>query len=202
MHVLSTIMLSNSMYGYLAATSLQHWRKSPSLCFMMLALCTAVTFLRLFLSAYWNAYSAIRIDFSRDMIFKLSTTPGTVSCSRPEYSPSVFSRMTTTSTPGWRVSTPGIFLQCTTFAKRSKVVLRMILIDFDFDFTGVLKGPLRATPFFRKLATTASGTPSSRSVNSKRSNSTGTSAASNTLIIEFATSNPMPSPGINVTGTG
>ena len=65
--------------------------KRPSPSFMMLALCTAVTVLRLFSSAYSKAYCAVRRDFTAVMTFKLSTTPGTTSCSKPLYSPSVFS---------------------------------------------------------------------------------------------------------------
>lgn len=38
------------------------------------------------------------------------------SCSMPEYSPSVFSRMMTTSTPSWRDAMPGTLKLCTTFA--------------------------------------------------------------------------------------
>jgi hypothetical protein len=48
--------------GYFLAVSRQERRNSPSPCFMMLALCTAVTFLRLFSTAYSNAYSAICSD--------------------------------------------------------------------------------------------------------------------------------------------
>ena len=45
---------------------------------MMLALCTAVTFLRTLSWASWKAYSAIRRDLALVMIFRLSTTPATL----------------------------------------------------------------------------------------------------------------------------
>mmetsp|Transcript_574 Transcript_574/g.1111 ORF Transcript_574/g.1111 Transcript_574/m.1111 type:complete len:230 (-) Transcript_574:13-702(-) len=106
MHALSTIIPSNSIPGYFFATSAQHLRNNPSAAFMMFALCTAVTFLRPFITAYLNAYSAIRVLFSAEMILSDSTTPGTTSCSRPEYSPSVFSRITTVSTFLCLVSRP------------------------------------------------------------------------------------------------
>ena len=41
----------------------------------------------------------IRMHAFSVMIFRLSTTPGTTSCSMPEYRPSVFSRITIRSTP-------------------------------------------------------------------------------------------------------
>jgi len=47
-----------------AASEGQTFRKRPSLIFMMLALCTAVTVFRLFNSAYSNAYWAVRLDFA------------------------------------------------------------------------------------------------------------------------------------------
>ncbi len=65
---------------------------SPSLSFMMLALWTAVTFFRPRRRACANANSLMRRDAFSVMIFRLSTTPGTTSCSRPEYRSSVFSR--------------------------------------------------------------------------------------------------------------
>ena len=40
------------------------FRKSPSLSFMMLALCTAVTFFLLFRKAYPKAYSTVLRDFN------------------------------------------------------------------------------------------------------------------------------------------
>jgi hypothetical protein len=57
----------------------------------MFALWIHVTFLRLFFWAKSNAKRAIRSDFARVTILRASTTPGTDWCSRPEYSPSVFS---------------------------------------------------------------------------------------------------------------
>lgn len=57
----------------------------------MFALWIQVTFLRLFLRAKLNANRAMRSDFARVTILRASTTPGTDWCSRPEYSPSVFS---------------------------------------------------------------------------------------------------------------
>ncbi len=44
---------------------------------MILALCTAVTLRRPFSLAKLKAYSAIRNEFTRVMIFRLSTTPDT-----------------------------------------------------------------------------------------------------------------------------
>jgi len=46
----------------------QTFRKRPSLIFMMLALCTAVTVFRLFSSAYSNAYCAVRLDLASVII--------------------------------------------------------------------------------------------------------------------------------------
>ena len=50
---------------------------------MMFALWIAVTFLRPCLRACSNANCAIRVDAFSVMIFRLSTTPGTTSCSSP-----------------------------------------------------------------------------------------------------------------------
>jgi hypothetical protein len=70
---------------------------SPSLSFMMLALWIAVTFLRPCRFAYSKANSLIRRDAFSVITFRLSTTPGTTSCSSPEYRSSVFSRTMTRS---------------------------------------------------------------------------------------------------------
>jgi len=57
MHMLSTIRSSNSMRleANSWATRRAVARNSPSVCFMMFALCTAVTFLRPLSIAYWKA---------------------------------------------------------------------------------------------------------------------------------------------------
>ena len=51
----------------------------------MFALWIAVTFLRPCRRAYWKANSEMRVDAFAVMIFRLSTTPGTTSCSSPAY---------------------------------------------------------------------------------------------------------------------
>ena len=101
---LSTIISLDSRVGKSLATALKVLRKRPSANFMMLALWMQVTFLRLFASAKLKANFAMRSDLARVIILRDSTTPGTDWCSRPEYSPSVFSRMMAKSTFLWRVS--------------------------------------------------------------------------------------------------
>ncbi len=85
-------------------------RKRPSASFMMLALWMTVTFLRWLARAKAKANLMMRSDLARVMILSDSTTPGTLWCSRPLYSPSVFSRMMHMSTFLWRVWRPGMFL--------------------------------------------------------------------------------------------
>jgi len=51
---------------------------------MMLALWMQWIFLRLFLRACSKAKREMRVDAFSVMIFRLSTTPGTTSCSMPE----------------------------------------------------------------------------------------------------------------------
>jgi hypothetical protein len=103
---LSMMISSNCSDGYLSATVRQARRNSPSDNFLsiilvsreaelererererervsassywMLALCTAVTLVRLFLMAYSKARSAMRVAASVVMILRLSTTPGEI----------------------------------------------------------------------------------------------------------------------------
>ena len=80
-------------------------RKSPSLNFMMLALCTAVTFFLLLRNAYPKAYSTVLRDFS--CAIKRSLTLDQVNCTLPADCPAAYSRSGITScSPGIRV------LQC------------------------------------------------------------------------------------------
>ena len=93
-----------------ADTVRAHSRKRPSLSFMMLALWTAVTVLAARAAARTGTRTrAIRVDAFSVMIFRLSTTPGTTTCSRPAYRSSVFSRTMTRSTPVKRDGTEGRF---------------------------------------------------------------------------------------------
>mmetsp|Transcript_9969 Transcript_9969/g.24915 ORF Transcript_9969/g.24915 Transcript_9969/m.24915 type:complete len:350 (+) Transcript_9969:543-1592(+) len=209
MHVLSTIISSYLMVGNLGATARTALRNMPSPSFMMLALCTAVTFFLLLSSAYSNAYCAMRSDESYVMTLRLSTTPSTTSCSRPEYSPSVFSRITTMSRLSWRVLRPGMDTPCTRLTYRSRSLRSCTLSDCVSVLrrsSGVNSVPLSATPFLRMEASTSLGTslrgrPSGSEPDreSKRSHLMGAPSASTTSTTDLVISGPMPSPGISVT---
>ena len=99
MHVASTMRSSYAMSMYSRATRRTLSRKSPSPSFMMFALWIAVTFRRPWSRACAKANRAMRVEAFSVMIFRLSTTPGTTSCSRPAYRSSVFSRTITRSIP-------------------------------------------------------------------------------------------------------
>src|SRR5258708_38792184 len=62
MHMLSTMRSSNSMSGFFSATCRATARKRPSVCFMMLALCTAVTLRRLYFGAESEGEWAARAE--------------------------------------------------------------------------------------------------------------------------------------------
>lgn len=64
-----------------------------------------------------------------ETILRFSTTPGTTSCSKPLYSPSVFSLIVTTSTSGYGVFTPLMDLHGLTLAKSYNLFLRVTLIE-------------------------------------------------------------------------
>ncbi len=79
MHILSTILSSNSM----SVNSLATWRETsshrPSEYFMMFALCTDVTFFLPLSRAYWNAYRTMRSVPITEMGFMLMPESGRIS---------------------------------------------------------------------------------------------------------------------------
>src|SRR5688572_5056454 len=137
------------------------------------------------------------------MILRLSTTPGTITCSRPAYRSSVFSRTIIRSTFVQREATPGRFLTGRRFAYRSSALRSPTLTLVNPSPIGVVHGPLSAT-LFRVIESSSSAgsvwpvfsnavTPASC-----RSQSIATPVASSTDVTAAVTSGPMPSPGINV----
>jgi hypothetical protein len=79
------------------------------------------------------------------MIFRLSTTPGTTSCSSPAYRSSVFSRTMTRSTPSKRETTPGRFCTGRRFAYKSSAFRSPTLTLANPVPIGVVTGPFSAT---------------------------------------------------------
>ena len=121
MHMLSTMRSSNSISGYALAVSRLTSRNKPSLYLRMLALWTAVTFLRPCFRAYSRAYLTIRrvpmieialivmpesgrtvLPFNR-LISAINSAVSGLPCSnsQPKYRLSVFSRTITRSTGAW-----------------------------------------------------------------------------------------------------
>ena len=113
---------------------------------MMLALWIEWIFLRPCLRAYSKANFAMRVDPFSVITLMLSTTPGTTSCSRPTYSPSVFSRTMTRSTPGYFVSRPGRFLNGPEIGEQIE-----LLAQRDVDALEAAADRRRHRPFERHL---------------------------------------------------
>ncbi len=124
-------------------------------------------------------------------------------CSKPEYSPSVFSRMIAISTSLKRDWTPGTFLQRDKEAYISKSLRILTLKDlWPKREVGVKRVPLRPILLRRRDSIDSWKRPSSSEVKPETSycsKSTGTLAALKTSFTEAAISWPIPSPGIRVT---
>ena len=173
---------------------------------MMLALWMAVTCLRPPFFANSKAYSAIRMDATRVITFKLVTTSFTTSCSRPEYKSSVFSRKITMSisTSSKRVFNPGSECTGRTLANRSKCLRSATLTLGNPPPMGVVTGPLRPT-LVRSIDSMTWGGSTwpdfdmMLAFKSARCQSMATPVALTARMVASATSGPMPSPGINVT---
>src|ERR1700691_109354 len=171
---------------------------------MILALWIAVTDFRRCARAYSNANFAIRRDARAVITLILSTTPGAISCSIPQYRSSVFSRTTIRSTLLNGVCTPAKFIVGRTLAYRSKVRRRCTLIERHPSATRVSSGPLSATRVRLSDSISASGTGVPKRRNAFipaacRSHSSLIPVASITASAALTTSGPTPSPGIKVT---
>ena len=99
----------------------------------------------------------MRVDARSVMIFRLSTTPGTTSCSRPAYRSSVFSRTMTRSTFSNRERTLGRFATGRRFAYRSSAFRSPTLTLVKPSPTGVVTGPFSATLLRRTESMSSSG---------------------------------------------
>src|SRR5688572_17434963 len=145
----------------------------------------------------------MRVDARSVMIFRLSTTPGTTSCSSPEYRSSVFSRTMTRSTFSNRDRTWGRLETGRRFEYRSSAFRSPTLTLVNPSPTGVVTGPFNATLFRRTdaMSSSGSGEPDFSSAGTPASNGSqviDTPAASMIDTTADVTSGPMPSPGINV----
>src|SRR5271155_695883 len=164
----------------------------------------AVTDFRRCARAYSNANFAIRRDARAVITLILSTTPGAISCSIPEYKSSVFSRTTIRSTLLKGVCTPAKFMVGRTLAYRSNVRRRCTLIERHPSATRVSSGPLSATRVRSSDWISASGTGVPKRRNAYipaacRSQSIAAPVASITANAALTTSGPTPSPEISVT---
>mmetsp|Transcript_7690 Transcript_7690/g.24166 ORF Transcript_7690/g.24166 Transcript_7690/m.24166 type:complete len:214 (-) Transcript_7690:49-690(-) len=192
------------MSGYSAACSRQHSRNRPSHIFMIAAWWTAVTVLRLCSRAYLNANCAMRSEATRVITLRFSTTPGTTSCSKPAYSPSVFSRMVTMSTPVYGVLTPGSDRHGRTLAYKLSALRSVRLSERCPLPIGVANGPFSPTLFRITLLSASSEIRSPPGVTACvemvwYSQSMGTPAASKIWTTASEISGPIPSPGKMVT---
>ena len=124
---------------------------------MMVPLCSTRSCFLPVSSAYLNANLRTLSEASRVMSFTLCATPSMTRCSMPEYSPSVFSRMSNISTFSYGVLYPTIDLQGLTLAKRLKVLRRVRFNETCHFPTGVANGPFKATPFLRILSMAGAG---------------------------------------------
>ena len=224
MQVASTILSLNSISGYRSATSRAMRRYRPSVAFMMLALCTHVTFLRPQRRAYSNAYSTIRRDRAMEIgliemaesaangfwpdastnLFSSTTSGEPSSNSMPAYRSSVFSRTITRSMSRYREPSPGCDRQGRTQAYRSNSLRRATLTLRKPVPTGVVMGPLMATLVARTASSTCSGrgvpySPITPAPASCTFQLIWTPVASTTRRMALVISGPMPSPGISTT---
>src|SRR5258708_81836 len=178
-------------------------RNRPSLSFMMLALWIAVTRWRRYFRAYSNANRAMRVDARSVMIFRLSTMPGTISCSRPAYRSSVFSRSMTRTTPWKRLSTPGRFLTGRRLEKRSRALRNPTFTLVNPSPIGVVTGPFKATLLRATDSRSCGGSDWPKRLNAMTPASWGSQSISTPATVRMrttaaVTSGPIPSPGIRV----
>ena len=129
-------------------------QKQPSDNFMILALWTHVTFLGcMYLQNQMRIAFCMRIlQFVQIRclvtIFNVSTTPVTLSCSKHEYSPSVFCLINTKSISLCLVTIPDWDLQWITFANKFSSNLNSTFLDLKFfECSLVSMFPFNATPF-------------------------------------------------------
>src|SRR5947208_11460508 len=149
----------------------------------------------------------MRVDAFSVMIFRLSTTPGTISCSSPAYRSSVFSRTIIRLTFSIRLVTPARFRTGRRFAYKSSALRRATLTLVKPSAMGVVTGPFSATLLRLTESSSSTGSDWPWRLNaitpaSCGSHSIGTPATLKIRTTAAVTSGPMPSPGISVTTCG